>query len=407
MEKGGYAALARVDINLADLGTISLSANGHTNGYGTLEQKINERYRDDFLQFDVAANLDLGKLLPKDAGLQIPVYAGYSKSISTPEYDPVDLDIKLKDKIDAADKDQRDSIRNTALDVTSTTTLNFTNVRKVKTNGKPNRIYDIENIDLSYSYININSHSPLIEYNDVTRHRGAIGYNYTRQPKYIEPFKNIFGDSKSKWLGLIKDFNFSYLPSTLSVRADLSRQFGVIRPRSIGTDKYRIPETYDKYFVFQRDYIMRWNFTRSLTLDYTATNNSRIDEPAGRIDTKEKKDSIWKNLFDGGRNTLFNQNAIFAYTLPTQKLPLLDWTTMQVNYQAGYRWVGASRLAVELGNILENNTTQGATVQLDFNRLYQKSKYLRQLDQPKNIADKEKWKNRWSKVTDSVTNKKR
>ncbi len=405
-EKGGYAALARVDLNLADLGTISISANGHTNGFGTLEQKINERFRDDFIQFDVAANLELGRLLPKSAGLQIPVYAAYSKSISTPEYDPVDLDIRLKDKIaDVDNREAKDSIRSTALDVTSTTTLNFTNVRKVKTNDKPVHLWDIENIDLSYSYVNINSHSPLIEYNDVTRHRGAIGYNYTRSPKYIEPFKRVFGKTKSKWLGLVKDFNFSYLPSQLSFRADLSRQFGVIRPRSIGTDKYQIPETYDKYFVFQRDYIMRWNFTRSLTLDYTATNNSRIDEPAGRIDTKEKKDSIWKNLFDGGRNTLFNQNAIFAYTLPTSKLPLLDWTTMQLNYQAGYRWIGASRLAVGLGNILENSATEGATVQLDFNRFYQKSKFLRQLDQPKKIEDKEKWKNRWSKVTDSVTNK--
>jgi cell surface protein SprA len=66
--------------------------------------------------------------------------------------------------------------------------------------------------------------------------------------------------------------------------------------------------------------------------------------------------------------------------LPTAKLPLLDWTTMNLRYQAGYRWIGASRLAVELGNFLENGQQKEATIQLDFNRLYQKSKYLRQLD---------------------------
>ena len=195
------------------------------------------------------------------------------------------------------------------------------------------------------------------------------------------------------------------MPSQITVRGDVSRQFGVIRARSIGSEKYKIPETYDKYLVFQRDYVVRWDFTRSLKLDYAATNNSRVDEPAGRLDSKEKKDSVWRNLFRGGRNTIFNQTASLSYALPTNKVPILDWTTMNVRYQASYRWIGASRLAVELGNILENENQKEANLQLDFNRLYQKSKWLRQLEQPQKIEDKEKWKNRWSKVTDSVTNK--
>lgn len=407
-EKGGYAALGRVDVTLADLGTLSISANGHTSGFGTLEQRVNERSRDNFFQFDVAANLELGKLLPKQVGMQIPVFASISQTVSTPEYDPYDIDIKLKDKLNTAgSKNAKDSIRKAAVDFTSTKTLNFTNVRKNKMNGKAPKIYDISNIDISYSYININSHNPLIEYNDVTRHRGALGYNFAPAPKYIEPFKNmkVFKKTKTHWFDLIKDFNFNYVPSQLSFRADISRQFGVIRPRSVGTDKYKIPETYDKYFVFQRDYIVRWNFTRSLSFDYTATNNSRIDEPEGRLDTKEKKDSVWRNLLKGGRNTIFNQTGSFAYTLPTAKFPILDWTTVNLKYQANYRWIGASRLAVELGNIIENGQQSEATAQLDFTRLYSKSKWLRQLDLPKNIEDKEKWKNRITKVTDSVTTK--
>ena len=405
-EKGGYAALGRVDVNLADLGTLSLSANVHTQGFGTLEQRVNERYRDNFLQFDVAANLELGKLLPKRAAMSIPVFASYTQTVSTPEYDPFDLDIKLKDKLKAADRNEKDSIKTNAVDFTAIKTLNFTNVRKIKTDGKKPKIYDISNFDVSYSYINTSSHSPLIEYNDVTRHRGALGYNFAPQPKYIEPFKKIFSKSKTHWFDLIKDFNFNYIPSQLSFRAELSRQFGVIRPRSIGTAKYAIPETYDKYFLFQRDYIARWNLTRSVLFDYTATNNSRIDEPYGRIDTKAEKDTIWRNLLKGGRNTVFNQVANITYTLPTAKLPLLDWTAINLKYQASYRWIGASRLAVELGNILENGQQSEATLQMDFTRLYQKSKWLTQLDAPRKIEDKEKWKNRFTKQTDSVTNNK-
>ena len=403
-EKGGVAALGRVDVNLADLGTLSLSGNMHTNGFGTLEQRVNERYRDNFYQFDVAANLELGKLLPKSTGLSIPVQASYTQSVSTPEYDPYDQDIKLKDKIKTAASSKKDSIRNAAVDFTSIKSISFTNVRKMKTNGKAPQIYDISNIDVSYSYINTYSHNPLIEYNDVTRHRGVLGYNFAPQPKYIEPFKKLFKKSKTKWFDLVKDFNFNYIPSQLTFRADISRQFGVVRPRSIGgDDKYRIPETYDKYLLFQRDYIVRWNLTRSLNFDYTATNNSRVDEPYGRLDTKEKKDSVWHNLLKGGRNTIFNQSVAFGYTLPMAKLPILDWTTVNLKYQANYRWIGASRLAVELGNFLENGQQSEATAILDFNRLYQKSKWLRQLDQPKNIDDKEKWKNRVTRVKDSVT----
>ena len=289
-ETGGYAALGRVDLNLSDLGTISFSGNKHTAGFGTLEQRVNERYRDNFTQFDVSANLELGKLLPKKAAISIPLFASYNQSVSTPEYDPYDLDIKLKDKLNSAGKSKKDSIKNDAIDFTSTTTINFTNVRKNRTGTKKPKIYDISNIDVSYSYLNTKSHNPLIESNEVTRHHGGLGYNFSPQPKTIEPFKKIFRKTKTHWFDLLKDFNVNLVPATLSFRADINRQFGAIRPRSIGASKYAIPETYDKYLVFQRDYIMRWNFTKSLNFDFTATNNSRVDEPSGRLDNKLKKD---------------------------------------------------------------------------------------------------------------------
>jgi cell surface protein SprA len=405
-EHGGYAALGRVDLNLSDLGTISFSGNVHSAGFGTLEQRVNERYRDNFTQFDVSANMELGKLLPKKAAISLPMFASYTQAISKPEYDPYDMDIKLNDKLKTAtSKTQRDSIKNDAIDFTSTTTVNFTNVRKNRTGTKKPKVYDISNFDVSYSYLNTKKHNPLIESDEVTKHHGGLGYLFSPQPKYIEPFKKIklFKKTKTHWFDLVKDFNFNLVPSTLSFRADINRQFGAIRPRSVGASKYAIPETYDKYFVFQRDYIVRWNFTRSLNFDLTATNNSRVDEPDGRLDTKAKKDSVWKNFMKGGRNTLYRHTANFTYTLPTAKFPLLDWTTVNLTYQATYGWIGASRLAVNLGNIIENGQQREGTAQLDFTRLYQKSKWLRQLEQPSNKEDREKWRNRITKVKDSVT----
>ncbi|MCC7379505.1 MAG: cell surface protein SprA [Chitinophagaceae bacterium] len=406
-EKGGWAALGRLDLNLADLGTISVSANTHSSGFGTLEQRVNDRYRDNFYQFSVSTNLELGKLLPAKAAISIPVFASYDQQVSTPEYDPYDLDIKLKDKLRDASGDAKDSIKNNAIDFTSTTTINFTNVRKNRTSTKAPKIYDISNFDFSYSYLKIKNHTPLIESNEITRHRYGLGYNFSPQPKYIEPFKKLkfFTKRKTHWFDLVKDFNFNLIPSQLSFRADVNRQFGAIRPRSIGTSKYQIPETYDKYYTFQRNYILRWNFTRSLNFDFTAINNSRIDEPEGRLDTKQKRDTVWRNLLKGGRNTTYTHSANFTYTLPTSKFPLLDWTTINLRYQASYNWIGASRLVVELGNILENGQQSEATAQFDFTKLYQKSKWIRQLDAPSNKADQEKWRSRVKIVKDTIVKK--
>jgi cell surface protein SprA len=78
---------------------------------------------------------------------------------------------------------------------------------------------------------------------------------------------------------------------SLSFKADVFRQFGATRPRNVGGGPYKIPETYDKYYTFDRFFILQWNLTRSINLDFAATNNARVDEPSGRIDTEEKKDS--------------------------------------------------------------------------------------------------------------------
>jgi cell surface protein SprA len=283
---------------------------------------------------DVAANIELGKLLPKQAAVSIPMFASYSQAISKPEYDPYDMDIRLKDKLGVSPASIKDSINNAAVDFTSTKTLNFTNVRKTRTSKKSPKIYDISNVDVSYSYINIIAHNPLIENNEVTRHRGGLGYNFAPQPKYLEPLKKIpfLVKRKTHWFDLLKDVNLNPMPSQISFRADIHRQFGAIRPRSVGSDKYKIPETYDKYLTLQRDFIFRWGLTRSINFDFTANNNSRVDEPAGRLETALQKDSLWSNLLKGGRNTLYNHSANASYTLPTAKFPLLEWTTFNIKY---------------------------------------------------------------------------
>lgn len=374
-EKGGWAALGRVDLRMADLGNLSFTGSARSRGFGTLEQRVNERSREDFYQFDASTNLDLGKLVPRGAGMQIPVYASISKTVSTPEYDPYDLDLKLKQKLRAAPADKRDSIRTDAVDELSIKTLNFTNVKKVKTNGKKPQPWDISNIDLNYSYTHQLRTNPIIESEDIRRTRGAVAYNYAPQPAFVEPLKRLIR-SQSPWLALIRDFNFNYKPSIISVKADVFRQFGSLRSRNVGTS-FKLPETFDKYFYFDRFYTLRWDLTRSITFDFNAVNNARIDEPFGRIDTEVKKDSVKKNFWKGGRNTRYHHDATLSYTLPTQKLPLLDWTTFRVSLTGKYDWIAASLLTKNLGNSLLNGQTRNATGELNFDQLYTKWRFLR------------------------------
>jgi cell surface protein SprA len=183
--------------------------------------------------------------------------------------------------------------------------------------------------------------------------------------------------SNSRWLSFIKDFNFNYKPSQVSVKADVFRQFGALQPRNVGGGPYKIPETFNKYYTFDRYYILRWDLTRSLNLDYSATNNARIDEPFGRIDTKEKKDIVRKNLFKGGRSTRYHQEATFTYNVPTNKFPLLDWTTLRASYKAEYDWIGASLLARSLGNVVTNGQTKSVNGEFNFDQLFSKWKFLR------------------------------
>ena len=226
--------------------------------------------------------------------------------------------------------------------------------------------------------------NPLVLRNDVTKQRGGFGYTFNQQSKYIEPFKKLLVKRKSNWYNLVRDFNFNLTPTLLSFRADVNRQFGQFIPRIVSTDGTgkieRVDTTYDKYFTFDRFYNMRWDLSRSLNIDFSATNNGRVDEPDGLLNTKQKKDTVADNFWNGGRNTLYTQKAIASYTLPLSKFPLTDWINARYSYTTTYNWIGASRLALSLGNTIENSQENTVNGEFDFTRLYSKSRILRSLE---------------------------
>lgn len=379
-EQGAYAATGRVDVTLADLGKASVSVSTHTQGFGTIDSRINDRMRDNSTELDASLSIDAGKLVPKKARLSIPMYASYTQTNVLPQYDPYSLDISLKSELSAAKtKAIRDSIRNAAMDKTIIKTINFTNVR-VMPKGKLH-LWSISNFDASYSYTKFTEFSPEIANNTITKWRANLGYTFSPQIKFHQPFKKVI-KSNSKWFSLVKDFNFNLKPSLLSFRADVNRQFGQYTPRIINTDLTSekitsVDTTFDKYFKFDRYYNMRWNLTHSINLDFSATNNAYVDEPDGFLNTKAKRDSVWHNFIKGGRNVMYQQNANIGYELPLGKFPVTDFIRANYTYTTSYDWVAASRVALTLGNIIENSQGNNITTDFDLTRLYNKWKWLR------------------------------
>lgn len=381
-EKGGGAGLVRADLKLADLGNITLAGSFHTIGFGQLEQKVNDRYMDDFLQYDASTNLELGKLLPKKLGLRIPMYAGISKSFSKPEYDPYDLDIDLDEKLtQLPDSISRKDYLAQVQDFTSIKSLNFTNVRKEK-GGKSNKsqLWDISNFNVTYAFTETFKSSPMVTQDLIRRSKGGLAYTYSTSPKYITPFQKLIGP-KNKYLRLIRDFNFNLIPTKLSFRTDLNRQYGELVLRDIYGDAL-IDTTYNKYFNWDRFYDMRWDITKSLKLDFSAVNRGRIDEPDGKIDTKAEKDSVWANIKNLGRTTNYHHNINLNYTLPFSKIPLLDWVNVRAAYSTDYDWVTAPLQADTLGNTISNTRSIRLNGDLNFSALYNKVGFLKKYTAP-------------------------
>ncbi len=403
-EEGGWAAIGQTDIQLADIATFKLGGNMYTAGYGNIDQRVNERARENFSQFDVSTTVNAGKLFPEKWGVQLPVYAGYNQAVTNPVFDPYDRDVKFSEKVNNFSGAARDSVRKAAQDFTSIKSLNVQNVRVAPRKNDKIEPWDLQNFDVSYSFTETSKRNPLIEKDELDEHNLSFGYTYAPKSKPIEPFKKMISP-KRKYLKAIRDFNFSLLPANFTFRNNMQRIIGETVLRNIDDGNYQLPTNFYKFFTWTRTYNLRWNLTRQLNVDYSANNLSRIDEPNGRIDTKEKKDSLRRNIFSGGRNTNFSHNLNVNYTVPFNKFPITDWITARASYASTYDFTRASLLATSLGNTIGNSQKRTINGEMNFAQLYNKVKILRYINQPKRNKGKKKKKKKKDAKPSSIPNR--
>lgn len=395
-EKNGWAANARVTTKLADFANITLAGSTSTPGFGGIESKVNDRSKVQVYQYDFSSNFELGKFFPERYGIRVPMYMGYSEAFKNPQYDPLDQDILFKTtmKDPSLTQAERDKRKKQAQDYTLRKSLNFTNVKidKMGESGKPH-IYDISNVAVSYSYSeqllrNINT-----ERDDQKTYRGALTYNFNIVPKAVEPFAKSKA-LKSPVLRLIKDINFYYMPSQISFMTDLTRQYGETQLRNLNHPDIIIPPTYNKNFMWNRIYDLKFDITKNLKFDFSATNTSRIDEPDGKI-TKEKRDTIVQNIYEFGRTTQYHHIFNLNYNIPINKIPIFNWLSASARYGGTFDWDASPLLAdetIDLGNTIYNSNTKQLNSQANMTSLYNKIKYLQIINNKYNKKNSNKKK---------------
>lgn len=377
----GWAFNTVVNAKLADFATISGSLRYTTFGFGSVSSKISERSRDETTDYDITANVNLDKLFLSNTGIKLPMLLSYQNTTINPQYDPANPDVRLDDYLETLSRDERREYERLIQDRTVTKGINFTGVRKVKTNPKAeSHLYDIENFSFNYSYWESSQRSFRIAESIEREYKGSAVYSFARKEGGIEPFKNSF---KSPYLQLLKEFKFSPLPNSIFVRGEFHRNFK--------KDVYRNSESnsdpnYQKYFKFNRDYNLKWNVTGNISLEYAASAQTSIDEPEG--EGEEVKKEMWDNLKEFGRMKDFTQSVNANYVVPLDKFPLTNWMGLEYRYQAKYNWVAGSlydpedSLSVDFKNTIQNTRDQAVTGRIDMVKLYNKILLLKKINTP-------------------------
>ncbi|MDP4762344.1 MAG: cell surface protein SprA [Salibacteraceae bacterium] len=418
-QTGGEAAIGRVSAQLADFASVTASGSISTPGWGALESKVSERQRETLSAVDASAQVQLDKFVPEEVGLKLPMYVGYSKNTSKPQFAPAQPDTPMDIYLNNRTPEERDSLKDISNTITERKSINFTNVRKEKTGDGKAQFYDISNFSGTYAYNEITYSDYNTQFNRQKSYRGGLAYSFSTSPKSIEPLKNVKFLKKSKYFSLIRDFNFTLMPKTFAVRTDLDRKYNERQIRNLSEATLPLPPFVDKSFQWNRVYNLSYDLTKALKIDFSANNRALIREFEGESINKTggpdgkgsggyyedpngvliesyqaHKDSIMSSLKRLGMTTNYNHNTAVSYALPLSKIPILDWTNVTTRYTATYDWQRGPLLEDGVKDTLGNTVSNGQQLQLNATlnmlSLYNKVPYLKKVNKGPSKTSKKK-----------------
>jgi cell surface protein SprA len=379
-DQGGWAAIASVDTNLADFANISATGRQSTTGFGSLEQRPNERSREDVKQYDVVTNINLGQLLPKKWGIQIPFNYAQSEEIITPEYDEFYQDIKLQTQLD--NSPNKDSILTVNENYTKRKSINFIGVKKIRTGESKPHFYDVENFTINFSHNKVEHRDFEIENALDQNVRAGVNYNYSFNPIVVEPFVKNDSLFTGKYWKILKDFNLNLIPTSFSVNSDIIRQFSKQKFREVDLvgDNIGLEELFRRNYNFNTQYAINYNITKALSLNFSAANTNIVrnyfidDRINGRQDPNL---DVWDGFFDLGDPNIQNQQLQVNYEIPLYKIPTFNFLRATYSYTGDFQWQKGSDLntnlpftqkdgsvtTYNLGNSIQNANTAADRIQ--------------------------------------------
>ncbi len=379
--KGGMAAIASLDTNFADLATLSATGRMSTIGFGGLEENSNQRSRVDSKQYNIVTNLNIGKLMPKKWGVVLPFNYGIGEQIITPKYDPFNQDIQLDQLLSiTTDANERDKIRNRAIDYTKTQSINFIGVKKERGPDQKQHIYDPENLTLSYSLNQTFKHDfEIQEYLD-QQLRTSVDYAYSFKSKPLEPFKKTKFMKKSDYWKLLSDFNFNYLPSNITFSSSFLRQYNRQQFRQVDVAGVDLDPLYRRNYLFNYQYGFNYNLTKALKLNFTASTSNIVRNYLDSNGNSNNNLDIWNDYWNIGEPNQHNQQLTANYDLPLNKIPVLSFVKSTATYTSDYNWQRASQAMssfeaangtiYNLGNTIQNNSTKKLNTTFNMDSFY-------------------------------------
>ncbi len=377
-ESGGWAAKANATLNLSDIATVNFGAHVETAGFGGVDQSLNERRLDDYEQYNVAVQADLGRFLPAGAKLKAPIYYSVSKEKTSPKYNPLDQDVLLKDALDnCATKEERDSITDYAVDRTTIQNFSLSGV-KFDVQSKNPMPWDPANFTVNFSFTKQSKSNPTTEYEYTNDYRGSLAYTYS---PFIKPFKPFsFITSKNKSLKFFKDWELQWLPNNISFLTNMSRYYYEQQTRSETDVMFQLPVSVSKNFLWDRQLSLTWNLTKSISLSFNSNTSARIEETVGAVNKRlfpdkyrEWKDTVWQSILSLGTPWSYNQTFTAQYKAPFSKIPVIDFLSGSLTYNSTYQWErGATVDGVKLGNSIANQASWNADARVNFETFYNK-----------------------------------
>lgn len=363
--KGGMAAVASLDMNLADFATLSATGKMSTIGFGGLEDGPNERSREDLQQYNIVTNINLGKLLPKKWGINLPFNYGVGEEIITPEYDPFNQDIRLDQLLsETEDAAQRENLRERAIEYTKTKSINFIGVKKERGPEQKPHVYDPENLTLSYSFNETKKHDYEIQSYLDQQVRTQADYTFSFQNKPVEPLKNSKYFNKSRYWKLLSDFNFNYLPSNINFSASILRQYNRQKFRQVeGIEGIELDPLYRRNYLFNYQYGFNYNLTKSLKINYTASTSNIVRNYFDETGAPIASYTIWTDYWNIGEPNQHNQQVTVNYELPLSKLPFLSFLKSTYTYTGDFAWQRGSDAVRQFRDIDNNEWDLGNTIQ--------------------------------------------